>query len=459
MKKLALVALIIAVSCPLFAKKILLMPPIVKDAGNESKINKEIEKVFKKKYNLVKADDISSKKLDKLRKCGSKVSCWSEEAEGEKFDYAALFLFKGGDDDEVEARIVVIDIKGEDTIADKKKTLAAEDLTAGPLYKKLIKESMEDIASKLEPEESSDEDEEEDTSVKKKKGDDEDKVAKRKRDEEDRKARLEKERRQREEELEAKREEEKRRREEEKQRRIEEEERDREKQERDRERLEEERQRRAREKEEEQERNRSKLEKNAEKLTRARELVLDMCSKGKYNDAIKAIVQVSQVKCECEEDAKVLALKTQLLNFNKIREKILEGINLLNPSLILDNLEAAKALDQEIVPGGTEFSQKIDKLYGIGYFAKAQELEKKDNYVMANENYEKCVQKDPEKTECQQWLDSKDKIVKKLYDKAKVMKSFNPTQAKNLFRSILKLVTAEQEYYKLAEEELKTLEF
>ena len=49
-----------------------------------------------------------------------------------------------------------------------------------------------------------------------------------------------------------------------------------------------------------------------EKLKRARELILEMCSEGKYNAAIKAIVKVSEIKCNCEEDEKVLELKKEL---------------------------------------------------------------------------------------------------------------------------------------------------
>ena len=165
------------------------------------------------------------------------------------------------------------------------------------------------------------------------------------------------------------------------------------------------------------------------------------------------------MKCECEEDAKILALKTQLLNFNRTREQILKGVEVKNSSLILDNIEAAKALDESIVPGGTEFSQKVDKYAATGWLARGKEMEKANKYVEANEAYEKCVEIDPEKTECSEWLNSKDKIVKAIYDKASVMKNFNPTKAKELLRSILKIVTAENEHYKKAEKDLQQLEY
>ena len=220
-----------------------------------------------------------------------------------------------------------------------------------------------------------------------------------------------------------------------------------------------ERARREEEKRQEQESKKQSLMANGEKLSRARELVLQMCSEGKYNQAITAIVKVSELKCECEEDAKVLALKTQLLNFNKVRSKILEGVQLLDYNLILDNLEAAKALDEYIVPGGTEFSKKIYTIEAIGHMAKGKDMEKKDNYILANEAFEKCAELDPDKTEYKDWLDSKDKLVKRVYDKASVMKNFNPTKAKELLRSILKLVTAENEYYKKAEADLQKMEF
>lgn len=455
MKRLLIIGLCVLFTLPLFGKKILLMEPIIKDVGSESKITKEIEKVFKKKYEYVSFKDVKSKLLDKLKKCGSKADCWYEEAGDADFDYAALFLIKE-EDDEVLVRLVLIDIDGESNISDEKKSFGSvDDLSAGNIYKKLMKSAFGPIAKKIaktgDDDEDSGGDDGGDSKVSERQKREEE-LARKEREAEERRERLAEEKRQREEELAQKREEAERK------RRIAEEKK-REEEERERARLEEERQRREQEREEQNSRKRDQLEKNQGKLEKARELVLKMCSDGKYNEAIQAIVKVSQLKCECEEDAKVLALKSQLLNFNKVRDKILEGVNLLNYSLILDNLEAAKALDTEIVPGGTDFSQKIDKISAIGYYAKALDMEKKDNYVVANENYEKCLQKDPDKKECKQWNDDKDKTVKKLFDKAKVMKNFNPTKAKDLFRSILKLVTAEHEYYKQAEVELKSMEY
>ena len=56
-------------------------------------------------------------------------------------------------------------------------------------------------------------------------------------------------------------------------------------------------------------------------------------------------------------------------------------------------------------------------------------------------------------------MNNRDKLAKSIYDKAMVMKNFNPTKAKELLRSIVRIVTAENEYYKKAEDELKRMEF
>jgi len=127
--------------------------------------------------------------------------------------------------------------------------------------------------------------------------------------------------------------------------------------------------------------------------------------------------------------------------------------------LILDNLDAAKALDSAIVPGGTEFSKRVDKIEAIGHYAKGRDLEKRDSYDLAKEAYEKCLEIDPDKKECREWMNNRDKLAKSIYDKAMVMKNFNPTKAKELLRSIVRIVTAENEYYKKAEDELKRMEF
>ena len=58
------------------------------------------------------------------------------------------------------------------------------------------------------------------------------------------------------------------------------------------------------------------LKNNAQKLARGRELVLEMCTEGKSEAAIRAITKLSETRCECEEDNKVQALKTKLLSQN-----------------------------------------------------------------------------------------------------------------------------------------------
>lgn len=458
MKRLLVLVLLALFVMPLFADKVLFMKPVTKNIEKEDslKIIRDIESILKAKFSYLSYKDVKKSLLEELAKCGSKPECWYEKASEEKFQFSLLTLISLNDDEEVIIRTVLIDIENEETIDDSSKTyddidsVSKENLykqirkTSAPVYAK-IKAGASGSSKK---DSSYDEDEDEASSAEKAK-----------KAEDERRAKLDEERRKRELELEKKRaDEERMAKENERKKRIEEE-RKRREEEREKERLEEERAKREDEKKQEQESKKKSLMANGEKLSRARELVLEMCSEGKYNQAITAIVKVSELKCECEEDAKVLALKTQLLNFNKVRSKILEGVQLLDYNLILDNLEAAKALDEYIVPGGTEFSKKIYTIEAIGNMAKGKDMEKKDNYIIANEAFEKCAELDPDKTECKEWLDSKDKLVKRIYDKASVMKNFNPTKAKELLRSILKLVTAENEYYKKAETDLQKMEF
>ncbi len=462
---------------PLYADKVLFMRPVTKEIEKSDavKIVRDLESVVNSRFNSVSYKDVSKGKLAKLSKCGMKTECWYDNASDEDFQYALLSLISMNEDEEITIRFVFINIEYEEILDDSSKTYDYIDsVNSKELYKQLRKTTasvFDEIKSGTGSRKSAKRDSRKSRSYSSDDSEDEeDEIANRKakaaqadeeraRREDERRAKLEEERRQRELELEKKREEEDRRRKElERKKRIEEE-RKRREEEAERERLEKERERREEEKRREQESKKQTLMDNAEKLSRARELVLEMCSQGKYNAAIKAIVKVSEIKCECEEDAKVLALKTQLLNFNKMRDKILEGVKLLDYSLILDNLEAAKALDEYIVPGGTEFSKRIDKIEAVGYMAKGRDMEKKDNYILANEAFEKCADLDSEKTECREWLDSKDKLVKRIYDKASVMKSFNPTKAKELLRSILKLVTADNEHYKKAEADLQKMEY
>ncbi len=108
-----------------------------------------------------------------------------------------------------------------------------------------------------------------------------------------------------------------------------------------------------------------------EKFTKARERVLEMYSKGQINDAIKTIVKIRETECGCEEDEKILALTKQLLELNRAREQIIKGVEEKNSSLMLNGIKTAKALDESIVNGGTEFSQKLDK-----YMKTAMEMKK-----------------------------------------------------------------------------------
>ena len=410
---------------PAYAETVLFMKPVTKgiEKSEANKIIKKLEAAVNSKLNAVSYKSISKAKLKKFTDCGSKVECWSENAADEDFQYVLLSLISMNEDEEVSVRLGLINIEDEEVVDDSSKTYDyADDATEKAIFAQIRKMSAFGEIKGGSKSKSAD-----------------------------------KERKKRERELEEKRKEEERLEKERKKRERIEKERARREEEEEIARLEKERAKREAEKKKEQASKKKSLKDNAEKLKRGREIVLEYCTNGEYNKAIKAIVKISDVKCECEEDAKVLALKTQLLNFNKVREQIIKGVEAKNASLILDNIEAAKALDESIVEGGTEFSRKVDKYAATGWLARGREMEKANKYAEANEAFEKCVEIDPEKTECSDWLNSKDKIVKAVYDKASVMKNFNPTKAKELLRDILKIVTAENEYYKKAEQDLQQL--
>ena len=452
-KKIFILALMISFVLPVFAETVLFMKPVTKEIekSDADKIIKNLESTVESKLNSISYKDVSKAKLKKFGKCGMKPQCWSEKASEEDFQYVLLSLISMNEDEEVTVRLVLINIEEEEVVDDSSKTYDyADDASEKALFVQIKKLSA---FSEIK-------------GGKKSKSND-DEIAKRMKQEEEREAKeaekrkqkLEEERKKRERELERQRKEEERLEKERKKKQRIEEERQRREEEEEIARLEKERERRESEKKVAMASKKQSLKDNASKLKRARELVLEMCEQGKYNAAIKSIVKVGEIKCECEEDAKVLALKTHLLNFNKVRDQILKGVEVQDSSLILDNIEAAKALDESIVSGGTEFSQKVNKYAATGWLARGKEMEKADKYIEANEAFEKCIEIDSEKTECNEWLESKDKLVKKIYDKTSVMKNFNPTKAKELLRAILKLVTAENEHYKKAEQDLQQLEY
>jgi len=477
LKKILTLILLVFFLSTLFAGKIFYMKPIFKgidDDDLKSKIERSIKKVFKKKYNSVSYKKVSSRLFRKLRKCGSDSSCWSDKI-GDKVDYAALFLVKLNDDEEYEFRTLVLNLEDEEKVADKKKIFDdADEITLKNIYK-TIKKATKSIYRKVKKKSDTYDDIDQaklereriiaekrrkrEEAIKRRREEEARRKAELKRQAEERRQRLLEERRKREAELERRKELEKRRRIEAIRRKKMEAEKRKKEAELERAKLEQLRQKREEERARQLELKKAKMEQNASKLSRAYDIVVEMCSAGKYNKAIKAIVKVSKLKCGCEQDAKIMALKTQLLNFNKIRNKILQGVKLLDSSLILDNLEAAKALDQQIVDGGTEFSNKLDKIKAIGMYARGLELEKQDKIVKAKVAFEKCAEIDPDKKECTQWLENTEKIAKKIYSKAMVMKNFNPTKAKKLFKAITKLVNADSPFYKKAEKQLDSMNY
>jgi len=470
MRRILVMLLLLGFVLPLSAEKILLMSPFNKgiEKSDVRDIEKKLKKIFKKKYKFITEKQLQKqdkKLLRKLKKCKAKSACWSEytdDADEVGFQYAFVSLIKTNEDDEVVVKFYTISLEDEEVVGRENRSFEdIDDISIKKLWP-LVNSANEEIKDDISKKKRKSSRKDSSLSERRRREENERKKEARERrlrEEEERREKLEEERRRREEELERKREldEERRRKKEEARRRKKEDERRRRKAEKKR--LERERERREEARRKKAEKKKVSLEKNAENLEKARKIVLRMCSDGKYKKAINAIMKVEKVKCECEEDAKVLALKTQLLSFYKVVTKIQEGVKLKNYSLILDNLEAAISLDQEIVDGGTEFSNNVDQYYAMGYYSKAMAMEKDDDYVRANEYYEKCIDKDDSRKECHEWLDSKDKLVKKLFDKAKIMKGFNPTKAKSLLRSILKLVTAEHDYYQKSEEELKKLEY
>ncbi len=422
-KLLILISLLLLVSTA-FGGKILLSDPYVKGIDDEDAKTfvKALEKIYDAKFNHIKMRKIKGSVRKKLKRCSFDEACWSEKLSG-KVDYVAVYSIEENEDVEIEVKSFIVSVEDEEVV-DKKKVVFddMDEITAASLWKRVVKGSLSDISGKIKGSSAREKRLERRRSLEKK------------REAERRRKRALAEKKRREEELER--------------RRLE----------KEREKLEGEKRHRERERRRSAKSRKEKLKKNGRTLKKGRELVIEMCSGGDYTKAVKSIVKLGKLKCECEEDAKVLALKTQLLNFNKIRSKIIKGVKLLNSHMILDNLEAAKALDQEIVEDGTEFSQKIDKVYAIGYYARGLEMEKEERYLEAKESYEKCVEKDENKKECNEWLESREKLVKKLYDKSKVVRNFNPTKAKNLLRSVKKLVTAENKYYKLAEKALEEMD-
>ncbi len=478
MKKILTLVFLVFFLSTLFAGKIFYMKPIFKaidDDDVKSKVERNIRKIFKKKFNAVSYKKVSSRMFRKLRKCGSDASCWSDKI-GDKVDYVALFLVKSNDDDEYEFRTLILNLEDEEKVADKKKTFDDSDgLTLRNIYK-IIKKATRPIYRKVKKTSDFEDDsvdqaklererrialerKQREEAIRRKKEEEARRKAEMRRQAEERRRMLLEKRRQREAELEKRKELERKRRMQALRRKKMEEEKRKREAELEREKLEQLRQKREEERSRQLELKKAKMEQNAKKLARAYDIVVEMCSAGKYNKAIKAIVKVSKLKCGCEQDARIMALKTQLLNFNKIRNKILQGVKLLDSGLILDNLEAAKALDQQIVDGGTDFSNKLDKIKAIGMYAKGLELEKQDQLVKAKAAFEKCAEIDPDKKECTEWLENTEKIAKKIYSKAMVMKNFNPTKAKKLFKAITKLVNADSPFYKKAEKQLDSMNY
>ncbi|MFO7735075.1 MAG: hypothetical protein R6W70_02540 [bacterium] len=473
MKKLLFLVGFILVTLPVFSARILFMKPVYKNVGFEIEetFEKNMEKVLRAKYSYVSHSNISERVLSEGRRCGSDPRCWGRVSRGSGFDYVLLSLVEKTDIEEYNVHFVVLDITRGDRVGNEQSIYPfREDLSARSLWSqmknttsRIYSEVKKDASRSRSPRRTDRRDSyESERERRERERREREMEEKRRREEEERRRRLEEERKRRQEELERKRmeaerrrEEERRRREEEERRRRLEEERKRREQQREKEKLERLRQQREDQRRKEHKMSSRRLEQNEKKLRRGREIILELYSSGKYDKAVEGIVKLSELKCDCIEDSRTLALKTQLLSFNKIRNDIRKGIEMMNHSLILDNIAAAEALDREISGGGTEFSERLDSIKAIGHLARARKMEEEDHYVLAKNDYKKCLEFDPGKKECREWLDNLDNVAKKMMDRAKVFMNFNPSKGKSMLKQILKLVNADSQYYKEAENLLR----
>lgn len=182
--------------------------------------------------------------------------------------------------------------------------------------------------------------------------------------------------------------------------------------------------------------------------------ILNAYSGGNYTIALKKAIELEQTAEGAQESAEASTLKSKISAFINAAQKVKDGVMESDYEIILKYLEASVFLDAQIVKGGTVYASNVKKIWAWGFYLKAAALEKKEDYAGADEYYSKCFAHDPEKAECGAWIGNKTHLVKKLYLKARVVSDFNPKQAAQLYKSILKITEFNSEYYKKAQQEL-----
>jgi len=124
-------------------------------------------------------------------------------------------------------------------------------------------------------------------------------------------------------------------------------------------------------------------------------------------------------------------------------------------SQALKVLQQALALDRSISGGSGKLHDELATKLGNVHFRRGVDAHTRHNYPDAYTSYRKSLKYRPGFNLAEQRLQDLEKIAKKLYEEAYVIKSANPDRAMKNLNTVLKIVPPKHAYYNRAKR-LKT---
>jgi tetratricopeptide (TPR) repeat protein len=114
-------------------------------------------------------------------------------------------------------------------------------------------------------------------------------------------------------------------------------------------------------------------------------------------------------------------------------------------------LQAALKLDKQIAGGSGKYREKLKAMLAKVYYLKGIDSHTRERYPQAYKAYQSALRQDPEHKLTKEKLKELEKIAKKLYEEAYVIKSSDPERAVGQLKIVMQIVPPAHVYYSKAQ--------
>jgi tetratricopeptide (TPR) repeat protein len=113
----------------------------------------------------------------------------------------------------------------------------------------------------------------------------------------------------------------------------------------------------------------------------------------------------------------------------------------------IEFLKQAIALDKQIAGGAGAYNQQIKEKLGKNYFVKGVDAHMNKRYPEAYQAFKTSLKYNPGYELASKRLQELEKVAKKFYEEAYIIKSTNAEEAVNKLNTVLQIVPPEHIYY------------